>query len=173
MTKRQTRSELVRSNLQQAQTSNAHIATIHLGDDMNLAFVIRAAACFGAKSVMVIGSLPSYRILRQLSVGLNNFVTIQQFSTPEQFLQHCREKNIGVFSIELCDEAISIYDVDFPKEEIVITTGHETTGVPQVIIHKSQPIYIPMPGVGVCLNTSQAANVALYEYNRQCRMGAE
>ena len=78
MTKRQTRSELVRSNLELAKTSNAHVATVHLGDDMNLAFVIRAAACFGAKSVMVIGSLPPYRILRQLSVGLNN-PEIQQF----------------------------------------------------------------------------------------------
>ena len=99
MTKRQTRSELVRSNLELAKTSNAHVATVHLGDDMNLAFVIRAAACFGAKSVMVIGSLPPYRILRQLSVGLNNFIEIQQFSTPEHFLQHCREHNIAVFSI--------------------------------------------------------------------------
>ena len=44
-----------------AKTSQAHIATVHLGDDMNLAFVIRAAACFGAKSVMVIGSLPPYQ----------------------------------------------------------------------------------------------------------------
>lgn len=170
MTKRQTRSELVRSNLELAKTSNAHVATVHLGDDMNLAFVIRAAACFGAKSVMVIGSLPPYRILRQLSVGLNNFIEIQQFSTPEHFLQHCRDQNIAVFSIELCDQAVSIYDLEFPKQEIVITTGHETTGVPQVILHKSQPIYIPMPGVGLCLNTSQAANVALYEYNRQMRM---
>ena len=51
MTKRQTRSELVRSNLELAKTSNAHVATVHLGDDMNLAFVIRAAAYFGAKSV--------------------------------------------------------------------------------------------------------------------------
>ena len=52
---------------------------------------------------------------------------------------------------------------------MVIVTGHETTGVPSVILHKSKPIYIPMPGVGVCLNTSQGANVALYEYNRQLK----
>ena len=170
MTKRKTRSELVRSNIEQAKTGNTHIATVHLGDDMNLAFVIRAAACFGAKSVMVIGSLPPYRILRQLSVGLNNFVHIQQFSTPELFLQHCRDKEIEAFSIELCDQAISIYDITFPSQEMVIVTGHETTGVPSVILHRSTPIYIPMPGVGVCLNTSQAANVALYEYNRQYKL---
>ena len=170
MTKRKTRSELVRSNIEHAKISHAHIATVHLGDDMNLAFVIRAAACFGAKSVMVIGSLPPYRILRQLSVGLNNFVHIQQFSTPELFLQHCRDKEIEVFSIELCDQAISIYDIAFPSQEMVIVTGHETTGVPSVILHRSTPIYIPMPGVGVCLNTSQAANVALYEYNRQYKL---
>ena len=119
MTKRQTRSELVRSNIENAKTSQAHIATVHLGDDMNLAFVIRAAACFGAKSVMVIGSLPPYRILRQLSVGLNNFVHIQQFSTPELFLQHCRAKDIDVFSIELCEGAVSIYDIVFPSDEMV------------------------------------------------------
>ena len=85
-------------------------------------------------------------------------------------MQHCRAKDIDVFSIELCEGAVSIYDTVFPSDEMVIVTGHETTGVPSVILHKSKPIYIPMPGVGVCLNTSQAANVALYEYNRQIKM---
>ena len=85
-------------------------------------------------------------------------------------LQYCRKKDIAIFSIELCENAVSIYDITFPKKEIVIITGHETTGVPQVILHKSQSISIPMPGVGLCLNTSQAANVTLYEYNRQMRM---
>ena len=85
MTKRQTRSELVRSNLELAKTSNAHVATVHLGDDMNLAFVIRAAACFGAKSYGKRVLSPS-TYSRQLSVG----PTILQKSSiihPEHFAE--------------------------------------------------------------------------------------
>jgi len=39
--------------------------------------------------------------------------------------------------------------------------------VPPEILRKSLPVHVPMPGIGYCLNTSQAANVILYEIMRQ------
>jgi tRNA(Leu) C34 or U34 (ribose-2'-O)-methylase TrmL len=45
--------------------------------------------------------------------------------------------------------------------------GNESTGVPIEILLNSEKIYIPMPGVGFCLNTSQAANIVLYEAVKQ------
>ncbi|MEC7985044.1 MAG: TrmH family RNA methyltransferase [Myxococcota bacterium] len=164
---RKTRNELIQADIDQAIQYPVHLVAIHFNDDHNLAFLIRAAACFGAKSVMVIGSLPPYRILRQLSVGLCNYIPIQQFSTPKDFLLHAEKNTLEVFSIELCEGAQPITDFQFPNKELCIVTGHESVGVPTEILIRSTPLYIPMPGVGKCLNTSQAANVALFEYVRQ------
>ena len=165
--KRKTRNELIKEDIDKAIQYPVHLVAIHFNDDHNLAFLIRAAACFGAKSVMVIGSLPPYRILRQLSVGLCNYIPIQQFATPQDFLQHTTDNDIEVLAIELCEGAKSLANFQFPKTEICIVTGHESIGVPTEILVRSTPLYIPMPGVGKCLNTSQAANVALFEYVRQ------
>jgi len=165
--KRKTRNELIKKDLDRSVQYPVHLVAINFNDDHNLAFLIRAAACFGAKSVMVIGSLPPYRILRQLSVGLCNYIPIEQFSNPIEFLTVIEERGIEIFSIELCEEAQALTHFQFPNTELCIVTGHETIGVPMEILIRSTPLYIPMPGVGTCLNTSQAANVALFEYIRQ------
>ena len=91
--KRKTRNELIQEDRSKAVQYPVHVVAIHFNDDHNLAFLIRAAACFGAKSVMVIGSLPPYRILRQLSVGLCNYIPIRQFASPQEFLAHTANHN--------------------------------------------------------------------------------
>ena len=145
----------------------AHLVAVNFNDDNNLAFVVRAAAVFGASSVMVIGAMPPYRILRQLSVGLSRHVEIIQFLTPEEFVSHCTREGIQIVALELCEGASSLFDFSFGSEPVAIVTGHETTGVPTEILRHAQAVYIPMPGVGRSLNTSQAANIAMYEYVRQ------
>jgi tRNA(Leu) C34 or U34 (ribose-2'-O)-methylase TrmL len=40
-------------------------------------------------------------------------------------------------------------------------------GIPSDILKISTKVFIDMPGVGFCLNTSQAANVFLYEVSKQ------
>jgi tRNA(Leu) C34 or U34 (ribose-2'-O)-methylase TrmL len=75
-------------------------------------------------------------------------------------------------SIELTDEAVNLHDVDFSSlleeyKHICFVVGNETTGVPSEITHSTTNIFIPMPGVGACLNTSQAANIIIYEAVKQ------
>ena len=53
----------------------------------------------------------------------------------------------------------------------IIITGNESTGVPGDVILNSDCVVIPNPGIAPCMNTSQAANVALYEYVRQVYKG--
>ena len=45
--------------------------------------------------------------------------------------------------------------------------GHETTGIPVEILLNSKHIHIPMPGVGFCLNVSQAGTAAMSEFYRK------
>jgi len=163
-----TRAQIADENLSKAIKLPVSLACVHLCSDSNLGFLIRAAACFGASEVLVIGKLPSYRNLRQLSCGMNNYMTIKQFSNPNDFLQYNRERDTHIVSLELTKNSVDITNYEFPLDKkVCIITGNESTGVPSSIIHNSDCVAIPNPGIAPCMNTSQAANVALYEYVRQ------
>ena len=50
----------------------------------------------------------------------------------------------------------------------IIDCDEEVFNNPKVIaLLKSNRIFIPMPGAGACLNTSQAANIMIYEAVKQ------
>ena len=77
-------------------------------------------------------------------------------------------RTIKLVSAEINDEAISIerYKFNFSRP-VCIIVGHESTGIPIELVRNSDSVYIPMPGVGYCLNTSQTGNIMLYEAVKQ------
>lgn len=144
------------------------LCTINFQNEENLGFLIRAAACFGVKRIHVIGHIPDRSILNSLSGSLYDYVELLQHKTPLQFLSFVNEKNIPLVSAEILESSIPIFDVDFSSlGNFCLVVGNESIGVPPEILRNSLPVHVPMPGVGYCLNTSQAANVALYEIMRQ------
>lgn len=154
-----------------AKVMPVSIATVNFGREANLAYVFRAAACFGASRVHIIGSHPNRDIMNDLSGSTYDYMPKTYYSRPEHFTKHCKENNVRLISFEMPSEnypatPINGYKFDFGRESCIVV-GHETIGVPVEILIQSERVYIPMPGVGYCLNTSQAANVALYEAARQ------
>ena len=151
-----------------AKTFPISIAAVNFQCDGNIGYLIRSAACFGAARIHVIGSLPERKILNPLSGSLVDYIDINEHKDPLAFIAYARERNIKLISAELCKESESIetYSFDF-SHPICIVIGHEETGVPVEILNNSDKIYIPMPGVGYCLNTSQTANILLYEITTQ------
>lgn len=147
-----------------AKTYPISIATVNFMHDGNLGYIIRSAACFGAECVHVIGSVPDRSVLNPLSGSLSDYVDIKQHSTPVEFLNHIKSIDTQLISAEMTPEAVPVneYSFDF-KRPVCIVLGHEETGVPTEIIKNSDSVYIPMPGIGYCLNTSQAGNIMLYE----------
>lgn len=148
------------------------ICSVNFQCDENIAYLIRTAACFGLQDVHVIGSLPHYEDVRRKSGTLHDYVNIHQYSNPSQFLDYARRTKMCVISIELTDNAYNIHNLDFKQlakqyEHVCFVVGNETTGVPAEILHTTDSIFIPMPGAGVCLNTSQAANIVIYEAVKQ------
>ena len=97
-----------------------------------------------------------------------DYIPIEQHENPLEFLEYAKSNNIKLISAELCEksESIETYNFDF-SQPICIVVGHEEVGIPSEILNNSDKIYIPMPGVGYCLNTSQAANILLYEATTQ------
>jgi tRNA G18 (ribose-2'-O)-methylase SpoU len=144
------------------------IACVNFNCPDNVGYLIRAAACFGAAAVNVIGKLPDYRDLRKFSGTTNQYVRINQFANPHEFLEYTRANKIKLIAAELNENSTSIYNYDFRNNEhICVVVGNETIGVPPEILFHSEIIHIPMPGPGFCLNTAITGNIFLYEATKQ------
>ena len=168
MYRSETRRQRYDKKLSNAKFMPVSICAVNFGIDENLALTIRTAACYGAESVMVIGSVPDHAYLRPRSGTTVDYVNIIQFSTPHDFLEHCRDKGYNIVCAELCDGATDITDYNFSfNRPTVLVMGNEYTGVPAEIVHHSDSVYIPMNGPGFCLNTMVTGAVFLNEYQRQ------
>ena len=156
------------SRLAQARSHPISIATVNFGCDENLGYIIRAAACFGCTEIHVIGRIPDRNFLKSASGSLVDYVDLVSHSNPHDLIEYARNHNVNLVSAELHEKAVSIEDYEFDFEaKTCLVLGNENWGVPEEIIHNSDVVMIPMPGVGACLNTAQTGNIILYEYNRQ------
>ena len=151
-----------------AKTYPISLCAINFRVDDNLGYLVRSAACFGAQRLYVVGHIPERSSIKAASGSLIDYVEIIQFSTPQAFLEHTKNEGIQVVAAELVDGArpLPFHNFNFDRP-VCLVVGNEESGVPSEIITKSDGVYIPMPGVGFCLNTSQAANIMLYEAVKQ------
>lgn len=151
-----------------AKTLPVSICCVNFGCDENLAMAIRSAVCYGAESIMIIGSVPPDTFLRPRSGTTLDYIKIVQFSTPHDFLEYCRDNNYSVVSAELCDDSVDLNDFQFDfGRKTVIVMGNENTGVPAEVLYNSQPVEVRLPGSCFCLNVTMTATVFLDHFNRQ------
>ena len=164
----ETRRQRYDRKLQTAKKYPISLCAINFRVDDNLGYLIRSAACFGAERLYVVGHVPERSQIKASSGSLIDYVEIIQFTTPQDFLDHAKDHGIQIITAELVEGAkpLSTYNFNFDRS-VCLVVGNEQTGVPPEIIANSDLIYIEMPGVGYCLNTSQAANLLLYETIRQ------
>jgi tRNA G18 (ribose-2'-O)-methylase SpoU len=142
--------------------------TINFEFDDNLAFLIRTAACYGMSHINVIGSIPDRKNLNPKSGSLFDYVEIRKYLTPRDFLNRMTADGVKLISADISDNAHSLYEYDFDTEsESTIILGNESTGIPVEIMINSEEVFIPMPGIGFCLNTSQSGTAFATEYSRQ------
>ena len=165
--------ELTRKQRYYKKLSNAkflpvELCTVNFKFDQNLGFLIRAAACFGVKKINVIGDIPNRKELNKYSGTLSDWVILERFSNPFEYLKYVKEKGGQIISAEISNSAKPITSFNFSTAgSFHLVVGNEQSGVPGEILFRSVQLYVPMPGVGFCLNTSQAANVFLYEISKQ------
>ena len=147
-----------------AKTYPISLCCINFQHDGNLGYLIRAAACFGAEFLHVIGSIPERKILNPLSGSLYDYVKIKQYSSPAKFLDYAADEKIKLVAAEIYSgsKPLASYRFDFSRP-LCLVVGNEESGIPLEILHQSDIVHVPMPGVGYCLNTSQTANIILYE----------
>tara|TARA_R100000808_G_C2114851_1_gene127835 strand:- start:569 stop:1093 length:525 start_codon:yes stop_codon:yes gene_type:complete len=168
MIRAETRLQRYNKKLINAKVYPVSICAINFTFDENIGYIIRAAACFGAEKIHLIGRIPSRSAVKATSGSLYDFVSIESHSSPRAFLQRMREEKVQLISAELTDQSNSIENYKFSFEKrLCIVVGNESYGIPEEILHNSEKVYIPMPGIGFCLNTAQAANIMLYETVKQ------
>ena len=164
----ETRRQRYETKLKTAKTYPISLCAINFRVDDNLGYLVRSAACFGAERLYVVGHVPERSVLKSPSGSLIDYVDIKKFKNPREFLEYMEAKNIQVVAAELVEGArpLCSYDFDFNRG-VCLVVGNEETGVPTEIIQRSDVVYIEMPGVGYCLNTSQTANIMLHEAVRK------
>ena len=164
-----TRRERYSEKLSRAELLPVELVAINFSFDENLGFLVRAAGCFGASCISVIGSLPDRSKIKASSGSLVDFVRFRQYTNTIGYLEDAKARGLKIVAIELCDEAVDLSDHQFDfGVHTALVVGNEQIGIPgDVIAAADDVVKISMPGVGFCLNTSQAANIVLYEYCRQ------
>ena len=163
-----TRRQRYSEKLKEAVFLPLELCTVNFQSDQNLGYLIRAAACFGVKKINVIGSIPPRKELNIFSGTLYDYVKIEGFRNPSKYLSYTENKGGQIISAEISNSSKPITSFDFSSySNIHLVVGNESYGVPEEILRRSRQVHIPMPGVGFCLNTAQAANVFLYEISRQ------
>ena len=95
------------------KTIPVELCLINFMVEENIAFCLRSAACFGCETINVIGSIPDHKKLVARSGTTQDYVKLNKFSNPQQFLEYIRKNNILLISAELDEEAISIHDFIF------------------------------------------------------------
>lgn len=166
MQRKETRIQRYNSKLSTAKQFPVSVACYNFHIEENVAFVVRAAACFGAEEVLVIGSIPSRRFLRSRSGSLSDYMTIKQFRYIDEFTSYLKERNKQLVVAELTKQAIPLQEYSFKRNSCILV-GNESFGVTEDLIKLGDIVYVPMPGYGYCLNTSQTANIFLWEYVKQ------
>ena len=164
----ETRRERYDKKLKTAKTYPVSLCAINFRVDDNRGYWVRSAACFGAERLYVVGHVPPRSYLKASSGSLTDYVEIEQFSRPSEFLTQMQLEGIQIVAAELVEGArpLASYSFNFDRP-ICLVVGNEQIGIPTEILANSDLVYIEMPGVGYCLNTSQAANILLYETIKQ------
>ena len=164
----ETRKQRYNKKINNSKSYPISLCAINFMVDDNLGFLVRSAGCFGVDQINVIGTVPHRRIISNSSGSLIDYIKINQFKNPTEFLTQMYNTNTKIICAELTKEATSIFDYKFNfSQPICLVVGNETSGIPQEILVASESIFIPMPGIGFCLNTAQAANIMLYETIKQ------
>ena len=164
MHREETRRQRYDKKLKTSKKYPISLCAINFRIDDNFGYLVRSAACFGAERIYVIGHVPERSNIKASSGSLTDYVEIEKFKTPREFLEKMEFEQIQIVSAELVEGArpLAAYSFSFDRP-VCLVVGNEQCGIPLEILRNSDIVYVPMPGAGYCLNTSQAANILLYE----------
>lgn len=137
-------------------------------DPMNYGAIIRAANCFGVKTVLVgfDKQSPITAAVCKASSGTLFHTTVIGAVNTATALKKLQEHGYKAYAADI-NGKVELKDADFDKEKSVIIMGSEGKGIrPALLEIADTHIKISMSGDIDSLNVSQSAAVILYEYSK-------
>lgn len=131
----------------------------NLGNDFNIATIVRNSNAFLADKVYVYGRRTWDK---RGAVGTHKYQHIEYFKEGEDF-SHLKEKYTFV-AIDNVDGAVPMDDFVWPENTLMFF-GQEQLGLPQELIDEcDHVVYIKQYGSVRSLNVGCASSIAMYDY---------
>ena len=150
---------------------NHHSKLVVLDDvenPTNVGAIFRSAAALGADGVLLTKACsdPLYRRAARVSMG--TVFQVDWMFIEGDIASLLKEQGFYVMAMALCDDAVSISDLDLPSEKKrAIVLGNEDHGVSdEVLEHSDACVIIPMKEGVDSLNVAAASAVAFWEVFR-------
>ena len=138
------------------------VAVIRAKNPFNVGAIIRVAHSFLVREIFLVGTESYYE---RASMGMQRYENIVECPDEEAFLEAAGDRPI--FSVERDQAETTIWQVDYPKE-VILLFGSENDGVPEALLKASAKIIaIPMYGVNHSYPVAIAAGMALCEWARR------
>ncbi len=137
-------------------------------DPSNLGSVIRSAAAFGVKHVVLSSDCADIYNPKTVRSAMGSLfkIKVTRVQNLESFITASREVGRRVFAAELRDGALSIKDAGLSSTDIVMI-GNEGHGIPENISAIcTGSLYIPICANIESLNASVAAAIFMWEQNK-------
>lgn len=149
-----------------AKRHNFSVLCVNLGNDFNIATVIRNANAFLANEVFIYGRK---KWDRRGAVGTHNYNRMTHFGEDDLDALLTHIGDMYVVCIDNVDNAEDINEMDWPTDKhVLIVMGQEQIGIPQLFLDKCDKVcYIPQYGSVRSLNVGTASGIAMNSYCRK------
>ncbi len=143
------------------------LALDHITDTRNLGAIIRSAAFFGIKHIIIPRKRQASLTLGAVKTcqGALSLVDIYEVTNLSRTLKSLKEKHFWILGADMDGENLSIYAEKFERNIIVV--GSEDKGLSRNV-RETCDVRIAIPGAGELdsLNVSVAAGIIMQQYSK-------
>jgi tRNA G18 (ribose-2'-O)-methylase SpoU len=142
---------------------NFTVLCSNLGNDFNIATVIRNANAFLANSVWIYGNK---QYDRRGTVGTHNYTHFRHFKEDQEAELLKAMRGMYVVGVDNVGDAKPINEFAWPvKKPVLMVFGQEQIGIPKKLLDLcDELVYIKQYGSVRSLNVGTASGIAMYDY---------
>ena len=144
---------------------NYSVVCCNIGNDFNIATVIRNANAFLAKEVIIYGNK---KYDRRGTVGTHHYTNFNHVRTIDDLSEYLRgiQGEVRILGIDNVKDSVNINDYDFyPNVHYVMVFGQEQIGIPENVLDICDDIlYIPQYGSVRSINVGTASGIIMNNY---------
>ena len=146
---------------------NYSVVCCNIGNDFNIATVIRNANAFLAKEVIIYGNK---KYDRRGTVGTHHYTNFRHVRSVDDLGQYIREErsrgSVRIIGIDNVPHAKNVNSFEFnPITHYIMIFGQEQIGIPQDVLDMCDDVvYIPQYGSVRSINVGCASSIIMNQY---------